>query len=491
MGGRRLEDVKSDGNAGILDQRHLIGTFPKPVRKKRAAGIEFGGKAARPPERIRASVRTIPFYSNMRMDIMTELPPLLPEYLEPVRALFEKPRVKQAMKLLDDGAEAAMVMQCELCEIPAPTFHEEVRAAEIVRRMKAFGLKDVHVDEIGNVIGRRPGRGDGPVLAIGAHMDTVFPEGTPIKVRREGDRYWAPGIADNCCGLRCLLETIRAFEETGVETEGDIWFVGTVGEEGNGDIRGSKHLFNGTNHIDGFLAVDNADMGRLLYAAIGSHRYRFTITGPGGHSWTNFSECPSAVHAMCLAGAKVAHVKVPEGPRTTFTIGTIKGGTSVNTIAASCQVDVDMRSLDDGNLAALEAMIFKCFEEGVAEENAIWGVTDPAKQVRLEVTMIGDRPGGQRPHDCPVLQTSRAAMDCLGLELKRYTCSSTDANKPVSLGIPATCLSGGGAMYRTHTVDEYYDAIHIEEGPKMVFLTACALAGAEGMKALLPKLPAA
>ena len=121
--------------------------------------------------------------------------------------------------------------------------------------MKALGLKDVHVDEIGNVIGRRPGRGDGPVLAIGAHMDTVFPEGTPIKVRREGDRYWAPGIADNCCGLRCLLETIRAFEETGVETEGDIWFVGTVGEEGNGDIRGSKHLFNGTNHIDGFLAV--------------------------------------------------------------------------------------------------------------------------------------------------------------------------------------------------------------------------------------------
>ena len=326
---------------------------------------------------------------------MTELPPLLPEYLEPVRALFEKPRVKQAMKLLDDGAEAAMVMQCELCEIPAPTFHEEVRAAEIVRRMKALGLKDVHVDEIGNVIGRRPGRGDGPVLAIGAHMDTVFPEGTPIKVRREGDRYWAPGIADNCCGLRCLLETIRAFEETGVETEGDIWFVGTVGEEGNGDIRGSKHLFNGTNHIDGFLAVDNADMGRLLYAAIGSHRYRFTITGPGGHSWTNFSECPSAVHAMCLAGAKVAHVKVPEGPRTTFTIGTIKGGTSVNTIAASCQVDVDMRSLDDGNLAALEAMIFKCFEEGVAEENAIWGVTDPAKQVRLDRRPSG-RPASAR-----------------------------------------------------------------------------------------------
>mgnify|MGYP002903762435 CR=1 FL=1 len=400
-------------------------------------------------------------------------------------------RVKTALQVCVDEADRAMEEQIHISEIESPTFAEGVRGEEIARLLKEYGLTDVVIDPSGNVVGRRPGTGSGPVLAIAAHLDTVFPAGTNLKVRKEGHLYYGPGIGDNASGLRSMLQVLRALEKAGIETDGDILFVGTVGEEGNGDIRGSKHLFNGTNHIDGFLAVDNADMGRLLYAAIGSHRYRFTITGPGGHSWTNFSECPSAVHAMCLAGAKVAHVKVPEGPRTTFTIGTIKGGTSVNTIAASCQVDVDMRSLDDGNLAALEAMIFKCFEEGVAEENAIWGVTDPAKQVRLEVTMIGDRPGGQRPHDCPVLQTSRAAMDCLGLELKRYTCSSTDANKPVSLGIPATCLSGGGAMYRTHTVDEYYDAIHIEEGPKMVFLTACALAGAEGMKALLPKLPAA
>ena len=389
-------------------------------------------------------------------------------------------RVKTALQVCVDEADRAMEEQIHISEIESPTFAEGVRGEEIARLLKEYGLTDVVIDPSGNVVGRRPGTGSGPVLAIAAHLDTVFPAGTNLKVRKEGHLYYGPGIGDNASGLRSMLQVLRALEKAGIETDGDILFVGTVGEEGNGDIRGSKHLFNGTNHIDGFLAVDNADMGRLLYAAIGSHRYRFTITGPGGHSWTNFSECPSAVHAMCLAGAKVAHVKVPEGPRTTFTIGTIKGGTTVNTIAASCQVDVDMRSLDDGNLAALEAMIFKCFEEGVAEENAIWGVTDPAKQVRLEVTMIGDRPGGQRPHDCPVLQTSRAAMD-----------SSTDANKPVSLGIPATCLSGGGAMYRTHTVDEYYDAIHIEEGPKMVFLTACALTGAEGMKALLPKLPAA
>ena len=416
---------------------------------------------------------------------MTELPPLLPEYLEPVRALFEKPRVKQAMKLLDDGAEAAMVMQCELCEIPAPTFHEEVRAAEIVRRMKALGLKDVHVDEIGNVIGRRPGRGDGPVLAIGAHMDTVFPEGTPIKVRREGDRYWAPGIADNCCGLRCLLETIRAFEETGVETEGDIWFVGTVGEEGNGDIRGSKHLFNGTNHIDGFLAVDNADMGRLLYAAIGSHRYRFTITGPGGHSWTNFSECPSAVHAMCLAGAKVAHVKVPEGPRTTFTIGTIKGGTTVNTIAARCEVDVDMRSVDLPTLEALEAKVLAAFEEAVRIENAHWPKADEAHQLKLVKTQIGNRPAGMRPADCPAVQAALGALDALGIEARHVKCSSTDANQPMSLNIPAICIGTGGETFLEHSLKEYFDSTDMHLGPQLALLAALAMVGRKGEKGSL------
>ena len=400
-------------------------------------------------------------------------------------------RVKTALQVCVDEADRAMEEQIHISEIESPTFAEGVRGEEIARLLKEYGLTDVVIDPSGNVVGRRPGTGSGPVLAIAAHLDTVFPAGTNLKVRKEGHLYYGPGIGDNASGLRSMLQVLRALEKAGIETDGDILFVGTVGEEGNGDIRGAKALFDGSRKIDGFMALDMADVFTVQNGATGAHRWRLAIEGEGGHSYLDYGHVPSAIHAMCRAGAMIADLDLPEDPKTTYTIGTIKGGTSVNTIAASCQVDVDMRSLDDGNLAALEAMIFKCFEEGVAEENAIWGVTDPAKQVRLEVTMIGDRPGGQRPHDCPVLQTSRAAMDCLGLELKRYTCSSTDANKPVSLGIPATCLSGGGAMYRTHTVDEYYDAIHIEEGPKMVFLTACALAGAEGMKALLPKLPAA
>ena len=400
-------------------------------------------------------------------------------------------RVKTALQVCVDEADRAMEEQIHISEIESPTFAEGVRGEEIARLLKEYGLTDVVIDPSGNVVGRRPGTGSGPVLAIAAHLDTVFPAGTNLKVRKEGHLYYGPGIGDNASGLRSMLQVLRALEKAGIETDGDILFVGTVGEEGNGDIRGANALFDGSRKIDGFMALDMADVFTVQNGATGAHRWRLAIEGEGGHSYLDYGHVPSAIHAMCRAGAMIADLDLPEDPKTTYTIGTIKGGTSVNTIAASCQVDVDMRSLDDGNLAALEAMIFKCFEEGVAEENAIWGVTDPAKQVRLEVIMIGDRPGGQRPHDCPVLQTSRAAMDCLGLELKRYTCSSTDANKPVSLGIPATCLSGGGAMYRTHTVDEYYDAIHIEEGPKMVFLTACALAGAEGMKALLPKLPAA
>ena len=326
-------------------------------------------------------------------------------------------RVKTALQVCVDEADRAMEEQIHISEIESPTFAEGVRGEEIARLLKEYGLTDVVIDPSGNVVGRRPGTGSGPVLAIAAHLDTVFPAGTNLKVRKEGHLYYGPGIGDNASGLRSMLQVLRALEKAGIETDGDILFVGTVGEEGNGDIRGSKHLFNGTNHIDGFLAVDNADMGRLLYAAIGSHRYRFTITGPGGHSWTNFSECPSAVHAMCLAGAKVAHVKVPEGPRTTFTIGTIKGGTTVNTIAARCEVDVDMRSVDLPTLEALEAKVLAAFEEAVRIENAHWPKADEAHQLKLVKTQIGNRPAGMRPADCPAVQAALGALDALGTDM--------------------------------------------------------------------------
>lgn len=413
------------------------------------------------------------------------IPPLDEKVFEAVKALKEEPVIGKALQKAFDETDEAMKEQIELCEIPAPTFEESVRAEEIARRMKKYGLKDVHIDEIGNVVGLRSGSGNGPVLALGAHMDTVFPAGTDVKVRQDGNRYFAPGIGDNCSGLRALLHVLRLFNELNIETEGDIYFVGTVGEEGNGDTRGSK-FFNEHHKVDGFIAIDNTDVGRILKGAIGSHRWRFCIDGKGGHSYGAFGDTPSAIHAMCLAGAKVAKLKVPANPKTTFTIGMIKGGQSVNSIAPHCEVDVDIRSLDNEMLLQTEAAIMKCFEEGVAEENANWPVTDEAKILKLTKTQIGNRPAGIRPPECPVLQTARSAQKLLGIELTNYGYSSTDANAPVSQGVPATCLSAGGAQINTHTVKEYFDKIDIHLGPQLIFLTAAALVGALGHKPTLP-----
>lgn len=414
------------------------------------------------------------------------IPPLSEEVLAQVKKLAEKPEVKAAMEQAAREVDRAMEEQIELCEIEAPTFHEEVRARRVAELMRAYGLTDVVTDPIGNVVGRRPGKGNGPVLALGAHMDTVFPAGTDVKVRREGNIYRAPGIGDNCSGLRALLQILRMFNDQKIETEGDILFVGTVGEEGNGDIRGSKALFDGTRHIDGFIAIDSTDVGRVLNGATGSHRWRLSVDGKGGHSYAEFGRCPSAIHAICRAGAKVGCFKVPADPKTTYTIGTIKGGTTVNTIAAHCEVEVDMRSVSNEELLKLEARVLKAFEEAVQEENDFWGITDESLKLKLTKTQIGNRPAGMRPDDCPVLQTARSAQKVLGIELTKYMCSSTDANAPMSLGIPSTCLCSGGRGVNAHSVTEYFEKVDTQLGPQLVFLTAAALTGACGEKPVLP-----
>ena len=211
---------------------------------------------------------------------MAGIPPLNSEVLSAVEKLAAKPEVRAAFTEAERDVDRAMREQIELCEIEAPTFHEENRARRVAELMRTYGLKDVVIDPIGNVVGRRPGRGNGPVLALGAHMDSVFPAGTDVKVRQEGRIYHAPGIGDNCSGLRALLQILRMYEDNHIETEGDLLFVGTVGEEGNGDIRGSKALFDGSRHIDGFIAIDSTDVGRILKGATGSHRWRICVDIP-------------------------------------------------------------------------------------------------------------------------------------------------------------------------------------------------------------------
>lgn len=414
-----------------------------------------------------------------------EIPSINESVLQAMKVLATDPKIQKGLQIAKDQASFAMQEQVELCEIASPTFEEATRAKEIARRMEQYGLTDVSIDEIGNVVGVRKGTGNGPVLVIDAHMDTVFPMGTDVKVRREGDTYYAPGIGDNTSGCRALLQLIRCFNEADIKTEGDILFVGTVGEEGNGDIRGAKFIVKGDRQVDGYIAIDSFSEGVVVNGGVGCHRWRVSIDGKGGHSFMDFSQIPSAIHAMCHAGHLIDHLVPPSEPYTTFNIGTIKGGTSVNTIAPHCEVDIDIRSISNDELLKLEAQIFEALNAGVEEENKRWGITDPEKMLTLTKTQIGDRPAGSRDGGCPVIQCTLSAQKVLGIELTQYGPSATDANAPISKNIPAACLGSGGLSEKFHTLDEYFVDRDSYKGPQLVFLAACMLVGVEGQKALL------
>lgn len=397
--------------------------------------------------------------------------------LERVRGLAARDDVARAMSICKKQVAEAMAEQVKIAEIESPTFAEKVRGEAVMELMRAYGLTDVVMDPSGNVVGRRPGTGSGPTLAIAAHLDTVFPAGTDLTVRREGNLYYGPGIGDNASGIRSMLQVLRALEGAGIRTEGDILFVGTVGEEGNGDIRGAKALFDGSRKIDGFMALDMADVNTLQNGATGAHRWRLSIEGEGGHSYLDYGHVPSAIHAMCRAGALIADLDLPETPKTTYTIGTIKGGTTVNTIAAKCSVDVDLRSVDVAELAKLEETVLAAFEKAVELENAHWPKADAAHQLKLVKTQIGNRPAGLRPDNCPAVQAALAAMATMGIEVKQCRPSSTDANMPMSINIPAVCIGTGGVTNLEHSLKEFFDSTDMEKGPQLATLIALALVG--------------
>ena len=416
-----------------------------------------------------------------------KVPAVEPQMAERMTALAADPKVAAALKVCADEVERAMAEQVRIAQIESPTFAEGVRGEEIARLMKEYGLEDVVTDASRNVVGRRPGTGSGPVLAIAAHLDTVFPAGTDLTVRKEGALYYGPGIGDNASGLRSMLQVLRALNKAGIETEGDILFVGTVGEEGNGDICGAKALFDGSRRIDGFCALDMGDVYTVQNAATGAHRWRIAIEGQGGHSYIDFGRVPSAVHAMCRAGAKIADIHTPADPKTTFTIGTIKGGTTVNTIAARCEVDVDMRSTSLEALDELERTVLGAFEAAVAEENARWPEADADHQLRLVKTQIGNRPAGQQPDNSPAVQATLAAMAQMGLEVRQCRAPSTDANKPISIGVPSVCIGTGGVTHNEHSLKEFFDSTEMEKGPQLALLIALALVGRKGEKPMLEK----
>jgi acetylornithine deacetylase/succinyl-diaminopimelate desuccinylase-like protein len=307
---------------------------------------------------------------------------------------------------------------------------------------------------------------------LAAHLDTVFPEGTDVRVKREGAVLKGPGIGDDCRGLAVLLGVLRALDEAGVQTPGTITFVGTVGEEGLGDLRGVKHLFDKElkGQIDRFISVDGTGLG-ITYTAVGSRRYRVAFKGPGGHSYGAFG-IANPIHALGRAIARIGDLKVPSDPKTTFSVGRVGGGTSVNSIAFEAWMEVDMRSVDPAALTALDANFHRALDAALADENERWG-----NRGRLEVErkVVGDRPAGRVPQNAPIVQTAIAVTRALGLTATIDE-GSTDSNYPISLGIPAVTIDGGGRGQGSHSLDESFDTTDAWQGTARALLLVVALA---------------
>jgi acetylornithine deacetylase/succinyl-diaminopimelate desuccinylase-like protein len=405
------------------------------------------------------------------------LPPISPATEAAFTLLTAHGKVQQAMDFLKMDDERTLKDQIALTEIPAPPFKESVRAQEYQKRLQALGLSDARIDAEGNVIAVRKGSGKGPVLVVSAHLDTVFPEGTDVKVKIKGNRYEAPGIYDDGRGLASLLSVLRSLNHTSMKTVGDIIFVGTVGEEELGDLRGVKALFRDNKAIDGFISLDGLDIGRIVNQATGSRRFRIIYSGPGGHSFSAFG-LPSATHALGRAIAKISEVRTIDEPKTTFTVGTLKGGTSVNAIAAEAELGLDMRSNSAVELKKLEDRIMALAREAADEENKRW---DKKDVIKVELKLVGDRPAGAGQVDSPMVYAARRAVTSVGGEVKSLAASSTDSNLPISLGIPAVTLGSGGVGGGSHGPSEWYSPINAWLGPQSTLLTVLSLVGVEGV----------
>ncbi len=403
-------------------------------------------------------------------------PDVSPDVTAVVSRVAQQAAVAQGLDHIKASGARMFEEQVRINEIPAPPFKEQARAEYYLKKMREAGLANAAIDREGNVIGIRRGNGNGPRLVISAHLDTVFPEGTDVKVREKGGRYYAPGIYDDALGLANLLTVVETLNRSGVKTVGDILFVGTVGEEELGDLRGVKALFRDHEDIDGFISLDGLGLGRIVNAATGSHRFLVTFRGPGGHSFAMFGMA-SAIHAMGRAIAKIGDLVPPTEPKTTFTVGTVRGGMSVNAIAGEAVMGVDVRSNSQTELVAFVDRVKAAIHDAVQEENRRWN----SRQISVDIRQVGDRPAGSIPVDARIVQAARAALTAVGAQTRSITASSTDANLPISLGIPAITLSSSGQGGGSHSPGEWYSPVNNWVSAQNVFLLALALSGVDGV----------
>jgi tripeptide aminopeptidase len=386
--------------------------------------------------------------------------------------LMQDAAVRAALAAARADEARTLEEQVRICEIAAPPFKEAARAKFYADAFRASGLTNVRIDREGNVLGERRGRAARPHLVFTAHLDTVFPEGTDVTVTRAGSIMKGPGIGDDCRGLAVILAVIRALNTAGVTTPGTITFVGTVGEEGLGDLRGVKALFTDTlkGQVDRFVSVDGTGLG-ISHIAVGSHRYRVTFRGPGGHSYGSFG-IANPVHALGRAIASFADLQVPADPKTTFNVGRVGGGTSVNAIAFEAWMEIDMRSADPAALQALDASFQKAVDAAVVAENKRWNDNG---RVTVEKQLVGNRPAGRTEASSPIVEAALSVSKALGL-ISRLDEGSTDSNIPMSLGIPAITVDGGGRGTGAHALEETFDVTDSWQGTQRALLLAIALA---------------
>jgi acetylornithine deacetylase/succinyl-diaminopimelate desuccinylase-like protein len=400
-----------------------------------------------------------------------------------VMALAGRKPVHAAFAWLHGNPGKIMDWQAQLVAIPAPPFGEQARATWLSARFAEAGLSSVETDAVGNVFAvlpaaHLPPESTGPVVVLSAHIDTVFPADVPLVPVVDGDRLQAPGACDNCAGVIGMLAIAHALVQAGVVLPAPLIFLGNVGEEGEGDLRGVRHLYNQTplaGRIAAHIVLDGAGEDSAVTQALGSRRYRVSITGPGGHSFTD-AGTPNPIAALAFALAALARIQLPQQPRTTLNLGTIRGGTSVNSIPELAQASVDFRSTDPDQLVRLEVAFHRAVEDAVESCNARARETAPGGRGRLAfaIAKIGDRPAAHLPGDSPLLEALRAVDRHLRLNTD-LRLGSTDANLPLSLGIPALSMGAGGEGGGAHTQAEWYSARDRELGLKRVLLLCLAM----------------
>jgi acetylornithine deacetylase/succinyl-diaminopimelate desuccinylase-like protein len=385
--------------------------------------------------------------------------------------LLKDPAVRAALDAAKANEPQAIEDQIRFCEVPAPSFKETARGEVLKQTFQQLGLQNVRVDKAGNVLGDRSGAAPRPRFVIAAHLDTVFPEGTDVKVKRQGGVLHGPGIGDDCRGLAVLVGVIRALKQADVQTPGSITFVADVGEEGLGDLRGMKQLFNETmkGQIDRFVSIDGTGLG-ITHVAVGSHRYRVTFKGPGGHSFGAFG-LANPIDALGRAVAKIAEFQVPKQPKTTFNVGRIGGGTSVNSIPFEGWMEVDMRSSDPALLASVDANFHKAVDAAAFEENERWGTP---RMITVTKDLVGDRPAGSTLENSAIVQTAIAVNKALGFPVTLGE-GSTDSNLPMSMKIPAITIGGGGRGTGAHALHEAFDTTDSWMGTERAVLLTIAL----------------